>query len=143
MRAGADLATIRGLALRDATGRPLLRAPPELAGLAWPQRFGEPTRCLGHRAAAMIGSRGCYARCAFCCIAAWHEQTLPGKRYRLRPVDDIADEMADLVRRRGIDTFIFHDDNFFLPNPARSLERIEALGDALDARGVGGASPRW
>lgn len=140
VRAGADLATIRGLALRDATGRPQLtplRAPPELAGLAWPQRFGEPTRCLGHRVAAMIGSRGCYARCAFCCIAAWHEQTLPGKRYRLRPVDDIADEMADLVRRRGIDTFIFHDDNFFLPNPARSLERIEALGDALDARGVG------
>lgn len=138
VRQGAPLDAIRGLALRDGEQVRLTpRAPPALEGLAWPVRFGEPTRCLGHRVAAIIGSRGCYARCAFCCIAAWHEQTLPGKRYRLRPVEDVADEMAALVRERGIDTFIFHDDNFFLPNPARSLERIEALGDALDARGVG------
>ena len=139
LREGAPLGGVHGLALREGGRVTLtpLRAPPALEGLAWPTRFGEPTRCLGHRVAAMIGSRGCYARCAFCCIAAWHEQTLPGKRYRLRPVEDIADELAALVRERGIDTFIFHDDNFFLPNPARSLERINALGDALDARKVG------
>lgn len=140
VRAGGDLALIPGLALRDAAGRPQttpLRAPPDLATLAWPVRFGAPSLCLGHRVAALIGSRGCYARCAFCCIAAWHEQTLPGKRYRLRPVEDIADEMAALARERGVDTFIFHDDNFFLPTPERSLARIEALADALEARGVG------
>ncbi len=140
VRAGTDLSAIGGLALRGEGGRPRLtplRKPPALEGLPWPKRFGAATQCLGHKVAAMIGSRGCYARCAFCCIAAWHEQTLPGKRYRLRPVEDVADEMAALVRERGVDTFIFHDDNFFLPRPELSLARIEALGDALDARGVG------
>jgi len=139
VRDGRPLAGIHGLALRESGGVVLtpLRAPPDLACLPWPTRFGEPVQCLGHRIAALVGSRGCYARCAFCCIAAWHEQTLPGKRFRLRPVDDVADEMAFLVHGRCIDTFIFHDDNFFLPSPTRSLERIEALADALDARGVG------
>lgn len=140
VRAGQDLGEVRGLARRREDGRlqlTPLRSPPELSGLAWPVRFGAPTTCLGHKVAAMVGSRGCYARCAFCCIAAWHEQTLPGKRYRLRPVEDVADEMVALRQERGVDTFVFHDDNFFLPNPARSLERIEALGDALDARGIG------
>jgi len=136
----APLEAISGLALRGEDGEPhltALHAPPDLARLPRAKRFGPATTCLGHKVAALIGSRGCYARCAFCCIAAWHEQTLPGKRYRLRPVEDVADEMAALKRERGVDTFIFHDDNFFLPKPAMSLERINALGDALDARGVG------
>lgn len=140
VRDGEPLEAVRSLALQRPGARPLftaLRPPPDLATLPWPARFGVPTTCLGHRVAALIGSRGCYARCAFCCIAAWHEQTLPGKRYRLRPVDDLADEMAALVHERDVDTFIFHDDNFFLPTPQQSLERIHALGDALDARDVG------
>ena len=82
----------------------------------------------------MVASRGCYARCAYCCIAAWHEQTSPGKRFRLPPVEDVADEMAFLQREEGRDLFIFQDDNFFLPRPADSLARIEALASALGRR---------
>jgi octaprenyl-diphosphate synthase len=44
------------------------------------RRRGEPAACFGHRIAPLVGSRGCYANCTFCCIAAWHEQSLPGKR---------------------------------------------------------------
>src|SRR5262249_38640699 len=91
---------------------------------------------FGHRIAPLVGSRGCYANCTFCCIAAWHEQALPGKRYRLRPVDDLADEMASLHFDRGVEIFVFHDDNFFLPKRDMNVERFTALGDALDARGV-------
>src|SRR5207248_8599805 len=61
--------------------------------------------------------------CSFCCIAAWHEQSLPGKRYRVRDVDDVADEMLELKKTRGIDVFVFHDDNFFLPGHKKNLER--------------------
>jgi hypothetical protein len=57
-------------------------------------------------------------------------------RHRLRPVDDVADEMAFLQRERGTDFFVFHDDNFLLPREDHSLERVRALGSALDARGV-------
>lgn len=139
LRDRAPIAGIRGLATRDSAGAVVLaplRSPPDLAALPWPDRRGEPASCLGHGIAAMVSSRGCYARCAFCCIAAWHEQTLPGKRFRLRPVDDVAREMAWLQAEKGRDVFIFHDDNFFLPRPQDSLERIHALAGELDRLGM-------
>jgi hypothetical protein len=45
--------------------------------------------------------------------------------------------MASLHHDRGVDIFVFHDDNFFLPRHEDSLARIHALADALAARRVG------
>jgi hypothetical protein len=101
-----------------------------------PTRTGEPARCFDHAIAPLVSSRGCYANCTFCCIAAWHEQTLPGKRYRLRAPRDVAAEMAAMQRDRGIQVFVFHDDNFFIPNHGKSLARLNALADAIEAEGV-------
>jgi anaerobic magnesium-protoporphyrin IX monomethyl ester cyclase len=137
---GASLASVAGLCLRGADGAPFLTPEarlPDLAALPWPDRRGEPAACFGHAIAPLVSSRGCYANCTFCCIAAWHEQSLPGKRYRLREIDAVADEMAALQRDRGVDIFVFHDDNFFVPGHRRNLERFEALADALEARGIG------
>lgn len=130
---------LTGLAARDGEGRPVrnaTRLAPELTTLPWPDRRGAPAQCLGHCIAPLVGSRGCYANCSFCCIAAWHEAASPGKRYRHRPLEDVADELAHLHHRRGVDIFVFHDDNFFLPNGGKNLERITALGELLDERGV-------
>ena len=118
------------------------RRCPISARCRWPVARGEPARCFGHGIAPLVSSRGCYANCTFCCIAAWHEQTLPGKRYRLREPDDVADEMVAMQRERGIDIFVFHDDNFFVPGHSKSLERFHALADALEAAGLR-ASPPW
>jgi len=140
VQANDDLGGIAGLALRDARGVPFRTteaALPDLARLPRPDRRGGPAACFGHAIAPLVGSRGCYANCSFCCIAAWHEQSLPGKRYRLRDVESIADEMVELQRERGIDIFVFHDDNFFLPGHKKNRERISALADALEARGIG------
>ena len=138
LRAGTPLELVAGLALwRD--GQLRLTAPrplPELGALPPPIRRGEPARCFGHGIMPLVGSRGCYGHCRFCCIAAWHEQGTAGPRFRLRPVEHIADEMAAEHQRRGIEIFVFEDDNFFLPRAADSLERIHALGDALARRGV-------
>ncbi|HEY4121613.1 MAG TPA: radical SAM protein [Byssovorax sp.] len=136
---GGDLGRIPGLALRDAAGEPFSTAQPalpDLATLPWPDRRGAPAASFGHAVAPLVASRGCYANCSFCCIAAWHEQSLPGKRYRVRDVAAVADEMAALQRERGVEIFIFHDDNFFVPGHRRNLERFGALADALEARGV-------
>lgn len=136
----ASLSSIEGLALRNGEGRPVLTphpALPDLAALPWPDRRGAPAACFAHGIAPLVSSRGCYANCSFCCIAAWQEQSLPGKRYRLREVEAVADEMVALQRTRGIDIFVFHDDNFFVPGHKRNRERIAALADALEARGIG------
>ena len=139
---GGDRAldSIDGLSFRGDDGaivRTCMPAVPDLHTLPRPVRVGEPARCFGHAIAPLVASRGCYANCSFCCIAAWHEQTLPGKRYRLRTPEAVADEMVELQRTRGVDVFVFHDDNFFVPHRGRSLERLTALADALDARGIG------
>lgn len=137
--AGAPLDEIPGLALRR--GDQILLTPhpelPNLATLPRPDRRGEPATCFGHGIAPLVSSRGCYANCSFCCIAAWHEQSLPGKRYRLREVDDVADEMVAMKRERNVDIFVFHDDNFFVPGHRHNKERFSALADALEARNIG------
>jgi anaerobic magnesium-protoporphyrin IX monomethyl ester cyclase len=131
---------IAGLAVRNDYGavvhaiHPTL---PDLATLPRPDRRGPPAACFAHGIAPLVSSRGCYANCSFCCIAAWQEQSLPGKRYRLREVDDVADEMVELKRTRGIDIFVFHDDNFFVPGHRKNAERFAALADALDRRDIG------
>ncbi len=132
---------VPGMVSRDAAAGGTARfaelpAVPDLAQLPWPVRSGEPARCFDHGIAPIVSSRGCYANCTFCCIAAWHEQTLPGKRYRLREPTDVAAEMAAMQHERGIELFVFHDDNFFIPNHGKSLARLNALADAIEAEGL-------
>jgi len=136
---GRPYEQVAGLGLRR-DGKPALtppRALPDLKTLPFPDRRGSPALCFGHKVAPLVSSRGCYANCSFCCIAAWQEKGLPGKRYRLRTVEDVADEMVEDQRRRGTDIFIFQDDNFFVPSAKRNLARINDLADALEARGIG------
>lgn len=137
VQSGRTLSNLVGIAYRDVQGAVHIAPPaplPDLTRLPRPDRRGEPAACFGHGIAPLVGSRGCYANCSFCCIAAWHEQSLPGKRYRLRDVDAIADEMVAMNRERGIDIFVFHDDNFFMPGHKKNQERFSALADALEAR---------
>ncbi len=140
LETGASYRELPGLALRADDGSIVITEHPplpDLSKLPWPDRRGEPASCFGHGIAPLVSSRGCYANCSFCCIAAWHEQSLPGKRYRVREVDAVADEMVAMQRERGVDIFVFHDDNFFVPGHRHNRERFTALADALEARGIG------
>lgn len=132
--------TINGVAYRKPSGAvnvfPIDR-PPELSVLAWPDRRGSVSSYLGHKTTTLVSSRGCYANCTFCCISAWHRKATSGKPFRPRPLDDVADEMVWLNKNQDIQVFVFHDDNFFLPNKTKSLEKMHSLADTLEARGMG------
>jgi radical SAM superfamily enzyme YgiQ (UPF0313 family) len=56
--------------------------------------------------------------------------------YRARSPENVADEMAELRRTRGVRMFVFHDDDFFTRDHARDLARLTALREALRRRGV-------
>jgi hypothetical protein len=122
---GTPVDDVPGLALLRGTDVVLTAHPelPDLATLPVPDRRGEPAACFGHGIAPLVSSRGCYANCSF--------------RYRLRDVNAVADEMVAMKRDRGVDIFVFHDDNFFVPGHRHNKERFSALADALEARGIG------
>jgi radical SAM superfamily enzyme YgiQ (UPF0313 family) len=134
-----QLAGIKGLVFRGDDGaltvndaRPLA---PDLDALPMPDRFDAPQLHLGIPTAFLVGTRGCYGHCTFCCIHAYL-QSAGGPKYRARSPENIADEMAELRRTRQTRMFVFHDDDFFTRDHARDLARAIALRDALRARGV-------
>ena len=130
---------VPGLCYRDDSGlpqiNPALGNPDKLDDLPWPKRttfhsyFDKPI-------ASVLSSRGCWRDCAFCSINAWYERG-GGKKFRIRAVDSIVAEVSDLYHRHGVRIFNFQDDNFFLPNPVKAVERFSAIRDGLRRNGVG------
>ena len=132
------LECVPGLCYRDDSGvartNSAMGNPDNLDALPWPKRttfhtyFDKPI-------ASVLSSRGCWRDCAFCSINAWYERG-GGKKFRLRSVDSIVGELSDLYHRHGVRIFNFQDDNFFLPNPVKAVERFSALRDGLRGEGV-------
>lgn len=132
------LAGIRGVVYRS--GSEVVATAPrdmvvDLDSLPAPDRSGPSRLMVGVPTAYMMGSRGCLSACDYCCISTLH-RLVPGKRFRQRSVQNIADEMAHLYHDRGVRQFIFHDDNFLVPSVEKNLERIDGLDRELRRRGV-------
>ena len=81
-------------------------------------------RLKKHRMAMMHTSRGCPKNCEFCST-----RNLMGRRFRVRSVDSILDEMLELKASCGITAFDFEDDNISL-----DAERFRALLEGVVAR---------
>ena len=131
---------VPGVCCRDPEGQPLRaedrRQVDDLDTLPYPLRDRDHVEHVGLKFAPMSGSRGCFGNCAYCCINSWHRSGT-GKRLRFRTPADIAEEMARLYHQRDVRIFCFHDDNFFLPRPKNTIQRLESLRQELDRRDVG------
>lgn len=111
------------------------RPIPKLDALPFPDRTGTPHDVLGVHCSPILGSRGCYADCSFCCIYAYAENAA-GARYRMRSPEDIVEEMQREYHGRGVRLFVFHDDNFFLPYGPSNLKRYERMARLLRQAGL-------
>ena len=132
------LPSISGIAYRDGQRVHFTKPRPtldDLDVLPFPDRSGPVHWIAGVPTSYLMGSRGCYGSCAYCCITALH-RLAPGRRFRQRDVERIADEMSALHEKRGTRQFIFHDDNFLVPSEAVNHARISAFEKALKQRGV-------
>jgi radical SAM superfamily enzyme YgiQ (UPF0313 family) len=134
---GKEVAGIPGIIVRDNSGVVVGEAhhPPKLDALPFPVRSGKPHDVLGVPCSPIVGSRGCYADCSFCCIYAY-AQTARAPRYRMRTPENIVAEMVEERRGRGVRLFVFHDDNFFLPTPHMNLKRYRRMAECLRAAGL-------
>jgi hypothetical protein len=135
-----DLAGISGICYRDAAGtvrvNPSRGNPDDLDALPFPRR-GEFYEYFDKPIASILSSRGCWRDCAFCSINAWYKQG-GGKKFRVRSIENIVEEMSQLYHRHGVRIYNFQDDNFFLPNPTTALRRFAALRRGLAQAGVAG-----
>jgi hypothetical protein len=134
---GEALAPLEGAVVRTSSG-PVdggKRRLPPLDDLPFPDRRGAPREVMGVAAAPIVGSRGCYADCSFCCIYAWADNA-DGARYRRRSVESIAEEMRREYVGRGVRLFVFHDDNFFVPSPTQNVKRYSRLKELVDEAGM-------
>jgi anaerobic magnesium-protoporphyrin IX monomethyl ester cyclase len=133
-----DLPKINGIAYRE-DGQVRFtekrRTMDDLDTLPFPVRAGRIHSIAGVPTSFLMGSRGCYENCAYCCITTLHNLA-PGKKFRQRSVELIADEMAELYRERGTRQFVFHDDNFLVPSVAHNQTRIEGFDKAFKSRGM-------
>jgi radical SAM superfamily enzyme YgiQ (UPF0313 family)/nucleoid-associated protein YgaU len=137
-RLAERLPEIAGIAYRSGERVCFTKARPtveDLDSLPEPDRRGPVHMVAGVPTSYLMGSRGCYGNCAYCCITTLH-RLAPGKRFRQRAVEQVADEMAALYWERGTRQFVFHDDNFLVPLEARNHDRISGLEKALKRRGV-------
>jgi hopanoid biosynthesis associated radical SAM protein HpnJ len=139
---GRPLAEVAGLSYRDARGelsRTPERAPLEdMDRLPWVvdvyKRDLDVTRYfigyLRHPYLSLYTGRGCRSRCTFC---LW-PQTVGGRRYRTRSVDNVVAEIAHARRLfPTVQEYFFDDDTF-----TDDLPRAEAI-----ARGLGRLGVTW
>ena len=114
IEAEQDWSDLHGLAFRRG-GRlvenPLRPAIPDLDSLPYPQRYFQPEQVLGKKADPILASRGCARTCSFCSIHMFY-RAAPGKIVRVRKPPEIVREMRHLHEERGVQVFLFQDDDF-------------------------------
>ncbi|MCB9595038.1 MAG: B12-binding domain-containing radical SAM protein [Sandaracinaceae bacterium] len=142
---GTSLFDVEGLALMShdgvATRTAPRRMPDDLDAIPFPIRYRQHNRHMNVPFVPLLGGRGCWGKCNYCSIVAFYRDGREhggGRLFRLRSPENIAAEIALLQHRAQTPCiFCFHDDNFTLPNPKRTLERMQAIRAALDEYGVG------
>ncbi len=90
----------------------------DLKGLPFPRHdLLDPAIVSRFRTVAVQTTRGCPYRCAFC-----SERYYLGERYRMRPVEEVIEE----IRKSGAGQ-IFFADSTFVGNRSRTMELMERL----------------
>jgi anaerobic magnesium-protoporphyrin IX monomethyl ester cyclase len=145
---GTALAEVAGLAVPSPLGprrTPPRRNQEDLDALPVAKRYRRHALHAGVPFIPILGGRGCWGSCTYCSITSFYRDGQAsaggGKIVRTRSARSVAQEMAVLWHAAGgAGIFCFHDDNFLLPRPEATRERVGALRAALDELGVGRAA---
>jgi anaerobic magnesium-protoporphyrin IX monomethyl ester cyclase len=136
LQKGRELRDIPGLALQDEQGhvfhtekRSLIA---NLDALPFPARDYLSVAYQKYHHALVYSSRGCYHKCSFCQIAQFYRLST-GSPYRSRSVKNIADEIEILVKKHGVRSVFFVDDEFITESSKR-IKIIEELIHEIDKR---------
>lgn len=139
LRDGKPLSEVRGLTFRE--GEQVRHNPDapfieELDEIPFASKFIKENLCVNdyfHAAAAfpsiqIFTGRGCPARCNFCV----YPQTLHGRRYRLRSVDNVMEEIEYIVNNfPSVKDIVFEDDTFTV-----NKNRVTQICEQMISKGL-------
>ncbi|MGC9209351.1 MAG: B12-binding domain-containing radical SAM protein [Nitrososphaeria archaeon] len=133
---GKDLSEVRGIAYRKDNGEIKMTPPrPYIANLddiPFPARDlvdYERYRFNGVLEAPILTTRGCTFQCTYC-----SSSEMMGRRYRMRSVQNVIDEIKEVQERYRVKDIEFIDDTFTL-NMKRAIEVMKAIvTERLDVR---------
>jgi len=119
-------------------GAPVLNQPPplikDLDSLPFPARDAL-NQSVAPAPALVSSSRGCYHRCAFCCIHTFYG--VSGSRVpRYRSPESVVNEIESVAAATGIKKIGFVDDDFVGPG-AKNRERVTRIAEEIRARKLG------
>lgn len=134
---GKDWNLLDGLVARDGDSVRFNapRKAPRLDDIPFPSRdlLPEVTRRGG--VVGIVGSRGCFASCSFCCIDAFNEAAaLP--KWRGRSPENIIREIQALREQWDVRLVSFYDSNFIGPGEAGKRRAYE-IGERIKEEGGG------
>lgn len=139
---GQSLESVSGLVYRENNGvvkhNPPKPLSTDLDSLPFPKRYFLESSMVAENTenyvAAMLGSRGCYAKCNFCSLQAF-SQFYEKHNWRGRSPKNIVDEMEHLYLENGVREFVFQDMNFFGPG-RKGQRRVVEFAQELRERGL-------
>jgi hypothetical protein len=143
---GRGLEEVPGLTTRTSEGQGNPQA--FISTRLRPLRPAQMPAIIGIPRAEIAASRGCAGQCTYCGVSALQRDLvsehrklgLPHAHSRgniRRPVDDVADEVAELYHDRGVRIGHFVDDNLLGPDPDAALAWLTDFERALAQRRVG------
>ncbi len=91
--------------------------------LPWQKYKPHPPHGMALPFAAMVTSRGCPYRCAYC------SKPVFGSRFRAQSPDRVVEEMVYLQQKFGVREIAFYDDTFTVDN-----KRVHAIADKIIAK---------
>ena len=133
---GQDWKNVAGVVSRSEKGVRSNPCTPEedIDQLPFPARDLLPEVLRRGGVAGIVGSRGCFERCAFCCMNKFTK--ISGTTgWRGRDVKPICDELEELVEKWGVRSVSFYDGNFIGPGQ-RGRDRAYAIGEEIIRRNL-------
>ncbi len=128
-----DLSDIAGLSYRcgdDVVVNEQRKILPDLDKIPFPARDNANQVLKKGGFLSISASRGCYANCTFCSIANFYDAN-PGKKWRCRSPESLADEILLLIKKYNTNNFKFIDDQLFFSR-RKAIEYLESLKMLLD-----------
>lgn len=137
---GSNWRKLKGIAYcsedSEITANPLARPVDELDILPLPDRRSINYEDHPMPTASILGSRGCPWDCSFCSIRPFYEEQ-GGPLRRFRKPRAVVDEMIDLYKNRGVQVFLFQDDDFLAGGKKAKRWGIE-ISDLIIEAGLAG-----